>query len=270
MESARSYLNAIQSPWLNSRLVLTLARREIEQRYRGSVAGIGWALLQPLALLLLLTTVFGVLLKSKWSSDTSTLDFALFLFVGLIFYNFAVECLQQAPTLVTSNPNYVKKIVFPLEVLPWVSVLVAGFQAAVSLLILFVATFFIRGSFHVVWTFIPLLFVPAILLCLAFGWFFSALGVYIRDSRQIVALLSPALMFFTPIFYSISNIPKEFQALVLLNPLTGMVEGGRQMLFEGVVPDFTTLGSLTAVSLAAALVSLAWFQRLRHGFADAL
>jgi len=249
---------------------MALARREIEQRYRGSIAGIGWTLLQPMALLLLLTTVFGVLLKSRWSAESSTLDFALFLFVGLIFYNFVAECMQQAPTLITNNPNYVNKIAFPLELLPWVSVLVAGFQAIVSLLLLYLAAVLIRGDIHLSWALVPLLFVPATLVCLALGWFLSALGVYIRDTRQIVAILTPALMFLTPIFYSSSNVPEDFQALLSLNPLTGVVEEGRRMVLGGAMPDFLTLGYNSAISLSVALLALAWFQKLRKGFAGAL
>jgi lipopolysaccharide transport system permease protein len=252
------------------RLVLDIAWRDISQKYRGAFLGLSWGFFQPLLSLAVFSTVFGVFLQVRWAGTQNTFEFALFLFAGLIPFNFVSECLQRSPNLILGNPSYVKKVVFPLQVLPWVSVLVAGFQALLSMIVWLLFCLFIRGSLEPTALLVPLVFLPLVAWAMAFGWFFAALGVYVRDVAQFVSVLTPMLMFLSPVLYPADAVPKEYRAWIYVNPVTPAVEQMRAVLLAGELPDF---GSLTATLLAgvvAALLSLAWFGKLRRGFADVI
>lgn len=252
------------------RLVFDLAWRDISQKYRGAFLGLSWGFFQPLLSLAVFSTVFGVFLQVRWAGTQSTFEFALFLFCGLIPFNFVSECLQRAPTLILSNPSYVKKIVFPLQVLPWVSVLVAGFQALLSIVVWLLFSVFIRGGIEVTALLVPVVLLPVVVWAVAFGWFFAALGVYVRDAAQFVSILTPMLMFLSPVLYPVDAVPEAYRFWIYLNPVTPVVEQMRVVLLAGEVPDFTALTVTFLIGLFVALLSLAWFQKLRQGFADVI
>ena len=255
--------------WVHRDLIGRLARRQILQRYRGSAFGLLWSLFHPLLMLGVFTFVFGKVLPTRTGLVVEeTPSFGLMLFAGLVVFWMLSECLSRAPGLVLENPAFVKRIVFPLEILSWVVVASALFHTMVSAVVLVVATFFVQGS--VSWSIatLPLVFVPIALLGLAACWFFSALGVYVRDIQQVMPVLVTALMFLTPIFYTADALPEIYRTILLLNPLAGAVEQVRAITLTGALPDWPSLLSSLLFSWALAWLSLAWFARTRWGFAD--
>ncbi len=259
------------SVWRNRGLTAALIQREVVGRYRGSVLGIFWSLFNPIFMLLIYTFVFSVVFKARWhaGSDSKT-EFALVLFAGLIVFNLFAECFSRAPGLVLANVNYVKKVVFPLEILPWVSLGSALFHTLISVLVWLSAYAILFGWPHPTVLLLPLVLLPLMLLVLGVSWILASLGVYLRDVAQFIGLVTTVLMFLSPIFYPVSALPEAYRPLLLLNPLTPVIEQAREVLFWGRVPD---LGLLAIYLLAATLVAwlgFAWFQKSRKGFADVL
>lgn len=254
--------------WRHRGLILELTKREFSGRYRGSFGGIFWSFVQPLFLLTVYTIAFGVILKTRWGVSGSTVDYALMLFAGLIVFNALSECLSKSTTLIIDNPNFVKKVVFPLELLPVITVATALIHALIGM----VAWFFGYILFFGVPQTTAILF-PLILLCfvpvlLGLGWLLSALGVIVRDVGQLTGMLSHTLLFLTPIFYSIEAAPPLLQKLLMLNPLTFVVEQLRRALFYGQMPDLKGLAMYFVLASLFAWVSLVLFRRLRPTFAD--
>jgi len=258
----------LQRPWRHRGLVLELARREFSGRYQGSFGGIAWSLAQPIFLLAVYTVAFGVIFKARWGFAGGTGDYALMLFAGLIVYNAFAECLAKAPTLVSGNPSYVKKVVFPLEVLPWVMALAAIFHAVIGIAVWFLGYVLLHGLPHPAALVFPAVLVTFFPLLLGIGWLLSALGVLVRDIGQLTAMLAHALLFLTPIFYSIDAVPPLLQGLLLVNPLTFVVEQLRLVLYFGQWPALTSLAVYFALSSLFAWASLGIFRRLRPTFAD--
>ena len=262
----------IASAWNHRGLIAALTRREVIGRYNGSVLGIAWSFFNPLLMLAVYTFVFSEVLKVQWSpgSGETKTDFAIILFSGLIVYGLFAECVNRAPTLVLSNPNYVKKVVFPLEILPWVAFGSAMFHALVSLLALLLVELVFRHS--VPWTAVlfPILVVPLVLFTMGFAWMLASLGVYLRDVGQAIGIITTILMFLSPIFYPLKSLPAKYQSLLLLNPLTYVIESARGLLIFGTVPDWGHWAILLAVSMLVAWAGFAWFQKTRGGFADVL
>jgi lipopolysaccharide transport system permease protein len=262
----------IGSLWRNKGLIRNLVHREVMGRYKGSVLGIFWSLVTPVFMLAVYTFVFSVVFKARWGgagSDSKT-EFALVLFAGLIVFNLFSECISRAPGLILANVNYVKKVVFPLEVLPWVSMGSALFHFAVSLGVWLVAYLVLVAVPHWHVLLLPLVLVPLVLFVMGLSWALASLGVFLRDVGQIIGLAITVLMFLTPIFYPASSLPLDYQSLMFLNPLTPPVEMARDLLYWGRLPDLTLLMLYAAGSLTFAMVGFAWFQRTRKGFADVL
>ena len=248
-----------------------LAKRAILGRYRGTVLGLLWSLVTPLLLLAVYTFVFGTILQVRWVSQSGgNAEFAAILFSGMLVHGILAECLTQASTLIVANPQYVKKVVFPLEALPWVTVISAFFQGVISTGILLAYLFFVQGG--IPWTAVlfPIpLFVLAF-VCIAAGWLISATAVYLKDIAQMMGLLSTVLFFMAPILYPKTALPVEFQNLLYLNPLTYIIEQFRAVVLWGQLPNWNGLALYGIASVAIAWMSLAWFQKTRKGFADVL
>jgi lipopolysaccharide transport system permease protein len=258
--------------WRNRGLVWQLTKREVMGRYRGSIMGLAWSFFNPVLMVLVYTFVFSVVFKARWGvgSEASKANFAVILFAGIIVHRFFAECINRAPGLILSNVNYVKKVVFPLEILPWVSLGSALFDSLVNLAVLLLAQLVIN---HVVfWTsiFVPLVLLPLIFFAVGFGWFLSALGVYVRDIGQITNVFTMILLFLSPVFYSVSALPQKYQLLLYINPLTVVIEEARKVLIFGSLPDLSALGAATLIALVLATCGFWWFQKSRKGFADVL
>lgn len=261
----------VASLWRNRSLILNLVYREVVGRYKGSMLGIFWSLANPIFMLAVYTFVFSVVFKARWhaGSDSKT-EFALVLFAGLMIFNLFSECVSRAPSLILANVNYVKKVVFPLEILPWVSMGGALFHFMVSLGVWLGAYLILFGMPHWQVLLLPLVLLPLVLFVMGVSWALSALGVYLRDVGQIIGLVITVLMFLTPIFYPASALPAQYQALMFLNPLTPPIEMARGMIYFGEMPNIYLLAVYSIISIMFAVLGFAWFQKTRKGFADVL
>ena len=256
--------------WQRRQLIKGLVKRDVMGRYRGSFFGVFWSLVQPLIMLSIYTLVFGEILQSKWSRAGGTAEFVLTFFIGLIVFNFFAECVNRSTTLVLSNPNFVKKIVFPLETLAWMTIGSALFHLTISFVVWLLFHVFIRGapSWTVLW--LPVILLPLILCTLGVTWILSSLGVFVRDVSQAAGLFTTGLMFLSPVFYEASSVPERFRWLLYLNPLTFPIEQARRVLLDATVPDVAGLILFLGAGSLVAWLGLAWFQRTRGGFADVI
>lgn len=251
-------------------LVIRLVRHEVAARYRGSVMGVVWSLLQPLLMLAVFTLIFGTVLKARWAGTGDNLDFALVLFAGLLVFGVFGECLGRAPSLVTQRANFVKKVVFPLEILPWVSVGVALFNFAVGLIVWVAFWVAMNGAIHWTILFIPLVMLPIVFVGAGVGWLLGALGVFLRDLDQAVAPASMAILFLSPVFFDLASVPAEFRKWFFLNPMTFVIEQARSVMIAGQMPDWSALAIAVLSTYALAAAALGFFSRARSEFADAV
>lgn len=254
-------------------LIARMVRREVVGRYRGSVLGLAWSFFNPLLMLAIYTVVFSGIFKARWNAGgepESIGHFATVMFAGMIVLNLVTEVLTRSPSLILSNPNFVKKVVFPLEIYPIVTMGAALFHLLVSVGVLLLALLAIEGA--VPWTvlWLPAVLVPLVLMTLGASWILASLGVYLRDVAQAIGLACSALMFLSPIFYPLSAVPETFRPVIAANPLTFVIEQTRRVLIAGQSPDWAGL-ALSGVGAAAfAWLGYVWFQRTRKGFADVL
>lgn len=267
-----SPIHLVRSIWQHRRLIRQMTWREVVGRYKGSMLGLGWSFFNPLMLLSVYTFVFSVVFKARWGINTteSQTHFALVLFVGLILHGLLAEVLNRAPGLILGNVNYVKKVVFPLEVLTLVSLGAALFHALVSFMLLLAALVLLNGFLH--WTVIlaPITILPLLPLILGLGWFLASLGVYLRDIGQVIGVITTVLLFLGPIFYPITALPAAYQPILMLNPLTLIIEQARAVAVFGTMPDWSGLVIYTAISITICWLGFWWFQKTRKGFADVI
>ena len=254
--------------WQHRSLVLELTKREFSGRYRGSFGGIVWSFAQPLFLLTVYTIAFGVILKSRWGFSGGTAEYALMLFAGLIIFNAFAECLNKSTTLITDNPNFVKKVVFPLELLPVITVATAVIHALIGVAVWIVGYTLLFGTPKPTVILFPLILICFLPVLLGLGWLLSSLGVIVKDISQLTSMLNHTLLFLTPIFYSIEAAPPLLQKLLILNPQTFVVEQFRLVLFSGQIPALKGLAVYFMLAVLFAWVSLVLFRRLRPTFAD--
>lgn len=252
-----------------------MVKREVIGRYRGSFLGLLWAFVNPILMLAIYTFVFGVVFKVRLDSQSTELyddkfAFALLLFTGLILFNLFSECLSRSPGLVLANVNYVKKVIFPLEILPLVSLGSALFHAGISFLVLFTLMLVIDHSIHWTLIFLPIILLPLLLLILGLSWMLASIGVYVRDIGQFIGLILTMLLFMSPIFYPASALPESVRDYLFLNPLTFVIEQARAVTLYGQLPDWSGLVVYYMLASIVAWAGLMWFMKTRKGFADVL
>lgn len=256
----------------NRQLIIQMTKREVMGRYKGSVMGLTWSFFNPVFMLVVYTFVFSVVFKARWGvggEDSKTL-FAVVLFVGMIVHGLLAEVLNRAPSLILSNINYVKKVVFPIEILPVISMVAALFHSMISLCVLLIAFVIFNGYLHWTVIFIPLVLLPFVVLTLGFAWMLASIGVFLRDVGQIIGMVTTVLMFLSPVFYPVTAVPEKFRAFIMANPLTFIIEQAREVLIWGHLPNWIGLGVYTVVAIGIAWVGYALFQKTRKGFADVL
>ncbi|MDG2087447.1 MAG: ABC transporter permease [Arenicellaceae bacterium] len=252
-------------------LIAQMTQREVLQRYRGSMLGIVWSFILPLVMLAVYMFVFSVVFKTRWGLEQeSELQFGVILFSGLIVHALFTECLTRAPGLITGNVQLVKKVVFPLEILPLITLCSALFHFVVSLIVLVV--FMLIAGFNIPPTaiLVPIVLAPLVLLTLGMNWFLASLGVYLRDISQMVGVVATILLFMSPIFFPISRIPEKWQIFIYMNPLTTIVIELRKVLMWGELPDWQSLGLYSVLGLLSLVFGYWWFGRTRRGFADVI
>jgi lipopolysaccharide transport system permease protein len=264
MKKSNFFLSLFQ----NHSLIFELIKREFSSRYIGSFGGIFWSFAQPLFMFTIYMITFGVLFKTSFSPSESASDYALLMLAGLIIFNAISEVITKSPTLITSNPNFVKKVVFPLDLLPVTLVLLAIINAFISLSIWLIGYMFLIGTPKATVLIFPLILFCFLPLLLGLGWALSSIGVVIKDISQITYFLTQALLFLTPIFYSVNTAPYFLQKLLMINPLTFIVEQCRLVLFYGQIPSLKGLAIYFILTTIFASFSLLLFRRLRRNFAD--
>lgn len=251
-------------------LVWELTKREVAGRYRGMNLGVVWSLLQPFLMLGVYTIAFGGILGSRWPGATGTSDFALILFVGIIVHSFLAECMSKAPSLVASNVSYVKRVVFPLDVLPWPVLMSGLFHLAANFLVLFISLLALGKTLHVEIVLLPIIIAPLVAISLGLAWLLAAFAVYLRDINQIIGPVVTALFFMSSAIVPLEMVPPRFRLLFELNPITPVIDNARAVVLRGELPDF--FGILIQMMFALALMLLGYsvFDRLRRGFANVL
>jgi lipopolysaccharide transport system permease protein len=273
-DSARQYanpFNMVRNLWAHRELIWQFIKRDVIIQYKGSVLGVIWSFVTPLVMLAVYTFVFSVIFHRKWGIeivDGSRAGFALTLFTGLIAFGVFRDCMNRSSGLIIKNRNYVKKVVFPLEILP---VIVLGsilINSLFNMVILLTATLIFL---HILpWTlfFLPLMYLPLVLLCLGLSWFLASLGVFVRDVGQIIGVIVQILFFMTPIIYPVSASPARLQFMFYLNPLTFVVNHFRRVILWGQVPDWGDFLVITAATAVVCMLGYIWFMKSKKTFAD--
>ena len=259
-----------KSLWRNRQLIVQMTKREVVGRYKGSAMGLAWSFFNPVFMLVVYTFVFSVIFKSRWGGGESRTLFAVVLFAGMIVLGLFSEVLNRAPSLILSNVNYVKKVVFPIEILPVIAMGAALFHSLISLGVLLVAFVLFNGYLHWTVIFTPLVLLPLVLVTLGISWMLAAIGVFLRDVGQTIGMVTTVLMFLSPVFYPVTAVPERFRPFIMANPLTFIIEQAREVLIWGHCPNWIGLVIYTIVATVVAWAGYALFQKTRKGFADVL
>ena len=265
-----SLTSLAKSLWRNRQLIGQMTKREVVGRYKGSVMGLAWSFFNPVFMLVVYTFVFSVIFKSRWGGDDSRTLFAVVLFVGMIVLGLFSEVVNRAPSLILSNVNYVKKVVFPIEILPVIAMGAALFHSLIGLGVLLVAFILYNGYLHWTVIFMPLVLLPLVIVTLGISWMLAALGVFLRDVGQTIGIITTVLMFLSPVFYPVTAVPEKFRPFIMANPLTFIIEQARAVLVWGHSPNWTGLLLYGLIATAVMWLGFVWFQKTRKGFADVL
>jgi lipopolysaccharide transport system permease protein len=261
--------------WSHRSLIWRLARREIEARFRGSFLGIFWAVIAPLVMLAVFSFVFGSIFQSHWATPkhgvgASEYAFPMMLFVGLIVFGIVSDPLNRAPGLVIENVSYVKKVVFPLEILPFVALISALVTALISFVVFLAAFLVVYGVPPATILLLPIVLLPLMLVVLGAVYFFASLGVFLRDLKHVMPLVTNTMLFLSPVFYSLDALPQQYQWLFFANPVTLAVIGAREVIFWAHLPNIMEWVISFVLSLLAAAGGAYWFTRTEKAFADVL
>jgi len=252
-------------------LTFELTQREVLGRYRGASFGLLWSLISPFLMLLVYTRAFGFIMKGRWPGSTgSTTDFALILFAGLTVHGFFAECFTRAPQLIVSNTSYVKRVVFPLDILVWSMTLSALFHLLMNMVVLLLLYLCVKGSIHPTAVLLPVVVLPLVILTVGIGWISSALGVYLRDIGQIAGVIAAAMLFLSSAIIPVESVPASYRIVFELNPLTFIINQVREVVIWGRLPDWTGLALYTLIACVVAFIGHRLFNKLRVGFADVL
>jgi lipopolysaccharide transport system permease protein len=262
--------------WGYRDLIRQFAVREVLVRHKGTALGLTWAIAQPLLTLGIYTFIFGFVFQNRWGAEKlggpEWANFLLNFFAGFVLFGFFSETVNRSPTFITDHPNLVRKVVFPLEIFPVTAVGAGLVYSGCSLVLLLLTTLILAGTFSWTIVFFPLVLLPLLMLTLGVSWFFASMGVFVRDVRQVVPVMTQLLFFVTPIFYDIESpgIRPVYKQIIRLNPFTTIVESGRRTLLWGQPPEWLPLGIVTALSLVVMILGYAWFAKSKRGLADVI
>lgn len=252
-------------------LALSLSRRDVLSRYRGSLLGFTWSFISPLFLLVIYTFIFGVVLKNEWPGSRGGIGgFAVMLFCGLIPFNFFNEALTRGSQSIVSSPNFVKRIAFPTAILPLVTIFSALFHACMSLVILIGMNFLFTGALPLSSLLAPVVILPLVVFAAAANLVCATIGVFVRDVGHLLGILFSMLLFASPIFYPASMFPENLQWIAFVNPIAYGASNLRKILVLGEGLHWGVWGLFMLVSFLALAVANAYHQRLKARFADVL
>lgn len=266
----RLFTMPVLAVWNNWGLIRSMVRRDIAARYRGSFGDMFWTILNPLLLMATYFFVFGIILRSRFPGDDSPGGFVLYFLAGMLPWLPFSEALGRAPQIILDHRNFVKKLVFPVEVLP-IDVVFAGLVTGGFALCLFIVfLLFEREMVPITVLWLPALIIPQILFTMGAAWFLSALGVFMRDLSQVIGFLLTLWFFITPICYPESSLSGDVMKILGKNPMYVLVRGYRSVLLENHAPEMHSLWKLWLLSIFALLAGFAWFYKLRKSFADVI
>ncbi len=262
----------VLSVWRGRYFLRQLTRRNIEARFKGSFLGFLWLFILPLLMLGIYTFVFSVIFKAKWGIDTgdSKAAFAVIMFCGMSVYNIFSETVGGSSGLIVGNPNYVKKVVFPLEMLPLAHSMASFIFGLAWFVLLLPGAWLVFGKLHFSMLFLPLTLIPLLFFSCGVSFLVSSLGVYIRDVQHIIGVVLQVLFYLTPVFYPINAVPEKYRWLLKLNPMTHFIEETRNIFLYGRMPSWSTIGLLFAIGLVSFYLGFIWFGKTKKGFADVL
>ncbi|NAZ46770.1 ABC transporter permease [Vibrio toranzoniae] len=253
----------------NLRLIASLTKRDIENRYKNSTLGLVWVIVFPIFMLLIYTFVFGFVFKAKWGGEVKA-NYSLVMFLGLIVHAYMAECIGRATSLIQGNANYVKKVVFPLESLCWVALLSSLFQFFMGLIVFFAFLFVSDTPFQATMILAPLVFLPFLILSYALILFLSSLSVYVRDVAHMMSIVISVMLFMSPVFYSIDAVPEKYQWVMYLNPITYIIENLRNVILHGTFFEVKGYFLYLSTSIILYIASNKWFKLTKKGFSDVL
>ena len=269
-----SVFSLVRAVVKNRSLFVQMTRRNVEQRYRGSALGLIWSFVQPLMMLCVYTFVFSVVFQSRWGVDVSVGDskgaFAVIMFCGLAMYNLFAEAVSNSCGCVTGNPNLVKKVIFPLEILLLTQISTTFILGIAWFVLLFFGAYLILDFLGWTMLLFPLVVLPLFVFALGVAYLVASLGVYVRDTQYVIGVVLQILFFATPIFYPINAVPEQFRIVLELNPLTVLIEQARNVFLYGRMPNWLFLGLATLVSLIVLQLGYFFFIKTKKGFADVL
>jgi len=252
-------------------LTRELTRRDILGRYRGANFGLMWSLIGPLMMLAIYTITFGEIMQSRWQQASgATAEFGIVLFIGIIIHGFFAECFARSPRLMLDNANYVKRVVFPLQVLPWSVVLSALFHMGMNLVVFVVLNALFFGSFSPHIVLLPLVLAPLVMLTIAVCWLVTSLGVYVRDISQAVPVIATGLFFISSAIIPLQVVPPRYRIFFEFNPLTFFIDQARNVALWNTMPDWAGLLKYAIIGLLGMYLAFAWFRVTSKGFADVL
>ena len=249
-------------------LIFSFAKRELLGRYKGSVLGLAWAVLNPVVMIAIFTFIFAGIFGARFGANHSHWDYALYLFCGLLPWSMFQDSVQQSANTIVVNSNLVKRVVFPLEALPAAQVFAALGNQLFATVALLIATIIIRQRLELTAIWFPLLLIPQILFALGAAWLVASLGVFLRDIAQGITLLLMAWMYLTPIIYPESIVPEHFRTFIDLNPFTHLIRNYRHIFLDGLGPDWRGLAYFTLIATVVFIFGYWWFARTRKSFAD--
>jgi lipopolysaccharide transport system permease protein len=272
MRNAVRFLGApFSSAWTNRSLIAQMAKREVLGRYKGANFGVLWSLISPFLLLVVYTFAFGTVMRGHWpqveAGDTS---FSIVLFSGLIVHGLLADVLNRSPNLVTAHTNLVKRVIFPVEILPWALLISSCFHTAANVLVFVLLRFVMDGRFDLTIVLLPIVLLPLAVLTLGIAWFLSALSVYVKDLNQLIGVVSIALLFLSSAMMPLDSVPEQYRWVFLANPLTFIIDQSRAVMLWGVMPNWSDLLLYLVAASGFAYGGLAFFKAASKGFSDVL
>lgn len=269
------WLQLLASPgsalFTHRELTVQLAKRDVLGRYRGASFGLTWSLISPFLMLCVYTFAFGSVLGGRWPRVESGDDsFAMIVFVGLIVHGLFAECVNRAPMLIVSNPNFVKRVIFPLEILPWPMLISALFHTLMNVLVFVILRLVLDGQFSWTIVMLPAVLLPFAIMLLGLSWLLASLGVYIRDVIQVTGVMSMALLFLSSALIPLESVPESYRWIFRFNPLTPIIDQARNVMLWNRMPDWLLLAEYSAGALVVCYLGYAWFALTRRGFGDVL
>ena len=255
---------------VNARLAWIMIKRDLVARYHGSFLGAFWPFINPLGHLLLYTFVFSIILKVRFGNSDSTANFAVYLMAGLIPWGAFAEAIARSTTVILEMPNLVKKVVFPLEILPVVTSSASLLSQMAALALLMVIGAFHAHALHPTVLLLPIVLVFQLLFTTGLAWTLASLGVFVRDIKHFIALALSGWMYATPIVYPASAFPSELRWVTMINPMSGIVQDYRRLLLEGQLPDWGNMAIYGSISIATAILGYYFFAKTKKSFADVM